>query len=190
MLLLMPDAGEKPVGWDFRADSPIKWQSVAYTEVPETGYASRTGWVRVNVQGKTSKISRAKKLELGWTVVYSNEVGGLGSSQDRFLPPKLGVQRIEIKPGGDGDLACFGTGFYGCGFDEPTASLVKAGIHVKTLCSSNANGHVAALLLTHPGHRPTVMIWARSQGSGGASSWITLQLAVAHGPYDSSLCKE
>ena len=202
VLLLMPGSGEPSVGWDFRADSPIKWQTTAaYKEVPESGYASRTGWVRVNVQGRKATILREREFELGWMVEYSNQSSGPPSSHPQFLPPKFGVKNIEIKPGGWGDLTCFGTGFDGCDFEEPFASLVQAGIHVETICSTRMpDGHTSAFLLTHPGRRPTVMTWTRSGGSGGVSSSITLKLdADQHIPqwahtrtdpdlYESNLC--
>ena len=68
----------------------------------------------------------------------------------------------------------------------PFASLVKAGIHVDTICSTKTiEGHVSAFLLTHPGRKPTVMTWTESGGSGGVSSWITLKLDAE----GSNLCK-
>lgn len=197
-LLLLPDNGQSDVPWSFRADSPIKWQTAAaYEEAPKSDIATRLGWIRVNVQGRTSKILRQKKLELGWTVEYSNSDEG-----GAHLPPKFGVQRITIQPGSDGALACFGTGFYGCDFKEPIASLVNAGIDLQTICSRRTtDGHISAFLLTYPGRRPTVMKWTESGGSGGLSSWITLELNAAQRQpqetaatdpdmYDQGLCKE
>lgn len=62
------------------------------------------------------------------------------------------------------------------------------------------DGHVSAFLLKYPGRNPTVMKWTESGGSGGSSSWITLELAAhPEGPsgsaatdpdmYDQNLCK-
>jgi hypothetical protein len=99
VLLLMPGSGEPPIGWDFRADSPIKWQTTAaYNEVPESGYASRTGWVRVNMQGTKATILRERKFELGWSVTYSNTVSGSDPSSPQHLPDlcpsDAGVEQI------------------------------------------------------------------------------------------------
>lgn len=181
ILLLMPDSGATSVGWDFQTDSPIKWQSEPFKEVPGSGYAYRMGWVRVNVQGEKSTVLRERKLELGWTVTYSNEISASPNAERPFMPPKFGVESIEIKPGAepvvDNELVCFGAVFSGCDFDEPIASLIKAGIHVQTICSKEiSGGHVSAFILTHPGRNPTVMTWTESGGSGGTGSWVTLKV--------------
>lgn len=180
VLLLMPEKGSEPVGWDFRSDSPIAWQTVGYKEIPETGYTMRTGWVRVNIQGAKSTVFRERKTELGWTVELSSSSA------------KFGPKQITIKPGGEGKQSCFGASYDGCEFAEPFTSLVKAGINIETICAERGiGGHVSAFVLTHPQRRPTRMEWKKSEGSGGGSSWITLKLDTdQQARYDSNLCHQ
>jgi hypothetical protein len=200
ILLLMPDAGAKYVGWDLAANSPIRWTgSSAYTDNPgPSGGASRSGWVRVNVQGSRATMLRDKKYELGWTVAYSSVRAG----RESFLPAKFGVGSASISPGGgNSDDICFGTAFDGCDFAEPLESLVKAGIQVVSICSGGVQGgHKSAYLLTQSTHAPTVMVWERGGGSGGVSASVTLQYDAKpirpeydkgeSSSYDASLCKE
>lgn len=174
ILLLMPPIGES-IDWDYHANGPIKWQTAPYTEADGADVATRTGWVRINIEGKTASILRGRLMELGWTITYSNAIRIVGEGST--LPPKFGVQSISLGPGGDGDSICFGTGFTGCDFGEPIFSVVKAGIHIGTICSKGTtSGRTTAWLMTYPGRQPTVMVWSIDGGSGGQSSSLTLKL--------------
>jgi hypothetical protein len=175
VLLLMPDSGSQYIGWDYRVNSPILWQTSGFNEFPMGG-AERVGLVRVNIQGSTATVLRQRVEELGWSVIYSTN-----------KPAKFGPREIDIRPGTPtGDGQCFGTNFDGCDFKEPTASLLSAGIQVKKLCAKQwgAEG-ISVFLLAHSDRKPTILVWQTSGGSGGSSSWLTLKLNDEPG---SNLC--
>ena len=156
VLLMMPVSDAEQIGWDYRVDAPIAWQTNGYAELPGGITYIRQGFARVNIQGAKATVLRQKVTELGWAVTYSTH-----------QPPKFGPHEIDIRPGGDGDDTCFGTNFTGCDFDEPLASLVAAGIHVKTLCTKQSGANkISAFLIAHPNRKPSVLVWETSGGSG------------------------
>jgi hypothetical protein len=170
VLFLMPNSGERSVGWDFRADSPILWKTAGYETTPRkdgTSSYTRVGIVRVHVLGKKSTVLRQRVTELGWSVTYSNTSN-----------PNFGPQEIQVEPGGWwAGGPCFGSTYSGCDFEEPIGSLSHAGIIAINLCSKEEiGGRVSAFVLSHAGRRQTVMVWQTSGGSGGSSAWITLKL--------------
>jgi hypothetical protein len=173
VLLLMPDSGVRPVGWDFRAESPILWRTVGYETVQRKGASLyiRNGIVRAHIQGKKSTVLRQRVVELGWGVKYSSTIN-----------PNFGPQEITIEPGPPRE-PCFGSTYTGCDFEEPLSSLAQAGIAATKLCGKRGTGDiVSAFSLTHAGRRPTVMVWETSGGSGGSSAWLTLKLNETPNP--------
>lgn len=169
VLLLMPKSGER-IDWDYRTDSAITWQTAGVTqETGDNNGASRAGAVRVNVMGRIATVLKQRKIELAWGVAYWTS-----------RPAKFGPSEIKIEPGTE--EPCFGTGFDGCEF-EPLHSLAHAGIDALEACDiQQASDKTRVYLLTSPQRRPVTLIWYTSGGSGGASSWLSLEVEDRYNP--------
>jgi hypothetical protein len=170
VLLLMPKSGEQ-VGWDYRADSTILWPASGFTEEAGNGnsVANRTGAVRVNVMGEIATVLKRRKMELGWTVEYWTP-----------RPAKFGPSEIKIEPGAG--EPCFGADFDGCEF-EPLHSLAHSAISAQEACHIQQGAdQTRVYLLTYPQRRPVTLIWYSSGGSGGTSSWLTLEVEEGYQP--------
>jgi len=169
VLLLMPDADQGAIGWEYRSNSDIQWITTSgYAERErdkgETEYY-RDGVVRVNINGKVSTVLRERITELGWRVSFLS-----------VSPPKFGVESIEIEPGSR-DAPCFGTNYEGCWFESPIKSFSSASISAKLLCNvERGQEGVKAYELRHHDKRPVVMYWHESGGSGGSTAWLVLDL--------------
>lgn len=166
VLMLMPD-GPSPPGWDHRVDSGIRWKTDGYQlrQVGTDDEYWRYGLARVNVQGTTATVLKARTMELGWTVEY------LTTSA-----PKHGPEDIQLKPGLPGAI-CFGSLYNNCWFDEPLKSLASAGLRIVKLCNkTRGDDTISAFQIFHTGKQPTVLLWSASGGSGGTYAWMTLKL--------------
>jgi hypothetical protein len=171
LLSLMPFAGATQIGWDWQSDSPIQWQD-GYTQNPGATRSYRNGMVRINVMGQFSSVLRKRTDELGWTVTLYTDG-----------PAKFGPQAISVQPGLPSGGQCFGTLYEGCTFD-PLPSLKQAGVGTKMLCAFDESGRpttsngnfTRTYVLSAPGKAPALFQWMESEGSGGASTTVTLLL--------------
>jgi len=167
VLQLMPEGGTTTIPWDFQANNAnIVWKSTGYeTGIQGAGESTRRrGVARVNVQGGISTVLHQRKEELGWGVTYTSR-----------MSPKFGVERIELTPGGDEQ--CFGTPYTGCAFDPPAKSLADAGILADVLCKTPEGGEMTVVYRAkHDGRQPMIVVWWHSEGSGGASSEVDMEV--------------
>lgn len=173
ILSFMPNENDGDINWNFRSNSKnIAWLDSPYVQ-NEDG-VTRTGLMRINVEGETSKILKKTSLELAWTVRYE------------AMNSRFGVEKIYIAPGyahaslGDSNETCFGELFENCEF-SPLKSLERSNISYKKICenSSIGPGDIFAYELNFQGKKSAVLVWSSSVGSGGASSEIYLYPAYA-----------
>ncbi|MGP8439959.1 hypothetical protein ACT2FY_32330 [Paraburkholderia fungorum] len=171
VLALMPPPGQQRIGWDWQADSPIQWQN-GYTQNPGATRSYRNGVLRINVMGNVSTVLRQHTDELGWTVTLYTDA-----------PAKFGPDSIAVQPGLPDGGQCFGTLYGGCTFN-PLPSLKQAGITAKPLCAfdwqgrpTKSNGNFTrTYAVSAAGKAPALLQWMESEGSGGASTTLTLLL--------------
>lgn len=174
VLSLMPQPGQQQIDWDWKADSPIQWQS-GYTQNPGAVRSYRNGVLRINVMGRISTVLRQRTDELGWTITLYTDA-----------PPKFGPDSISISPGLPDSGECFGTLYDGCNFD-PLPSLEQAGIHAKLICQFDESGRsdpnndnfTRTYRVSAAGKAPLLLQWQKSSGSGGSSTWVTLLLKTS-----------
>jgi hypothetical protein len=125
ILSFMPNENDGDINWNFRSNSKnIAWLDSPYVQ-NEDG-VTRTGLMRINVEGETSKILKKTSLELAWTVRYE------------AMNSRFGVEKIYIAPGyahaslGDSNETCFGELFENCEF-SPLKSLERSNISYKKI---------------------------------------------------------
>lgn len=159
--LFMPNQGMRHIDWSYLSDSKsIVWLDDSYKS---GNVNTRTGILRVNVDGVKSTILKKEVKELAWSVVYV----GAGN-------PNFGVLEIDLKPGvDDGDANCFGSTTQNCTFN-PISSMAKAGINVDVLCRST---FTTGYLLSAKSKEPIRAKLVTSEGSGGASSWLEIYVS-------------
>jgi len=166
--LFMPALDEDHIPWSFR-NKHVIWIDDSYDLSGIN--PSRTGILRINVNGIKSKILKNSMRELVWSVEYI----GIQNTN-------LGVSRIIIKPGLSynnyyGDTHCFGAGAENCTFN-PLKSLINANIDVDVLCTGGpTSGKIVGLELTAKDKAKTMATWINSYGSGGSTSWLTLYVS-------------
>ncbi len=134
ILLFMPDKNQV-ANWNFRSNEEnVLWLDESYLGNFEDGF-TRTGLIRINILGKTSKVLKNKNKELAWSIQFS-------AKDSRF-----GLDSIFIQPGFEHDsfrevdANCYEfEKFEKCGFtnDELFESLKKSNISYTPLCNSGA----------------------------------------------------
>lgn len=159
-----PDSpGWNNPGWDYLANSKeIAWinDGIVSTKLDngETGW-SRTGYIRIRVDGKKTTVLKNTLKELAWTIDYSNNAN-----------PGFGALLITLSPGAE---PCFGATYNGCDFD-PIKSFRASGISIKKICESYDSGRVRGFKLTHPKKSSVLARITDNYGSGGANSILEL----------------
>lgn len=168
---LLPPPNDAAVGWDLGADLPaVRWITDGI-EPRGDGGASRTGMARVRAGGRTSTVLRRRKEELPWKIELATD-----------MPHDLGVRSVAIEPGVS--RPCFGALYAGCVFTPQEA--FGPPVTATPLCREGDTGNYrAGYRLSVPGRRPTLATFTRSEGSGGATSWIELRFDAA----EAGLCR-
>ena len=162
--MFIPDAGHG-IGWAWLSNSSdITWLDNGYVELPDE--TIRRGVMRINVLGVRSTVLRQATEELGWTVTMSTK-----------SLAKFGPREISLWPGADDPAPCFGNLFEGCDFD-PLPSLKRKGINATLVCKSgmSAGNFTAIYSLTAKGKSQVLFSISRGEGSGGASTNISILL--------------
>ncbi len=161
VFMFMPPTGTSNIAWSFQHDnSNIAWLDDTYKSNYDATGNTRTGLMRINVDGVSPTILKKKKFELAWSVVFRSTAN-----------PNFGVQTIELAPGiSNGNDECFGSTTENCTFN-PLRSLAHANIKVEVLCKSV---ETTGLILSADGKKPIKAKWVTSGGSGGENSLIEL----------------
>lgn len=158
--------GNNNPGWDYLADSKmIVWidDGIVSTKFDngETGW-SRTGYIRVRVDGNKTTVLKKTLKELAWSIDYSNSVN-----------PGFGALFIALAPWAK-DEPCFGSTYSGCDFD-PIKSFRASGISINKICESRIPGLVIrGFKLTHPKKSSVLARITENYGSGGANTFLEL----------------
>jgi hypothetical protein len=152
VVLAVPTKGMDGLAWDYLVEGPVVWMSDGVDL--EGNEVIRRGLIRLTINGKKPRVLRQKYEEQAWSFE-------LRTSQHMKWGPKF--MRLEVE--------CFGTLRSNCEF-SPTDLRRQADIDAQLLCSTNAALMHEVYRLSVKGKQPLLMLYARDEGSGGASGWL------------------
>ena len=145
-------------------NSPVRWTTAGF-ETTEMGAEIREGWARVRVKGRTSTVLKQVLEELPWSIRLDS------TGNENFGP-----QEIVIDP------VCFGVQYDNCMFSADEAFTTHR-FNAKLLCKSGLSfSYTSYYLLSAPGRANMIAAYGYSEGSGGASTDLTLTLADNRSP--------
>jgi hypothetical protein len=159
----MPPTGALVLGWDHMLNAPIQWVTNG-TETTQTGWNLRTGFARVRVAGRITTVLRKIKEELPWSVTLE---GQFARAPDD----------VEIRAGGDGDNACFGSLNGNCTF-TPEEAFKTLAFTSTLICKQDSAGSdfTSYYRLVAPDRTTMIAAYTFSAGSGGESTWLTISV--------------
>jgi len=168
----MPPANSSGLTWAHMLDAPILWVTDGYSST-ESGEEIRDGKVRVRVNGRISTVLSKTTEEVPWTVELSSTTN-----------PNFGPQDIAIMAGGNNGDQCFGSLYSNCTF-TPEEAFKNKGLSARFLCQANEGagaGYTRYYRLTADGRADMIAAYSYDDGSGGASTDLSLKLAHGADP--------